>query len=126
MIFSSLDQRTRERLDSIGDASYRRWTKSEWWTEGFERLWADSPKVASSSDIGPDATPAGEGPAASPIAAKGANEDLPLFEEIRQKVVYLTADSDEELTELKPDEIYVIGGIVDHNRYKVGCSLPIG
>lgn len=37
----------------------------------------------------------------------------------RETVVYLTADSSEELTELKEDETYIIGGIVDHNRYKV-------
>ncbi|KAJ7098704.1 guanine-1-methyltransferase-domain-containing protein [Mycena belliarum] len=40
---------------------------------------------------------------------------------VKQTVVYLTADSDEELTELKPDETYVIGGICDHNRLKNEC-----
>lgn len=34
------------------------------------------------------------------------------------KIIYLTADSDVELTSLKSDEMYVIGGIVDRNRYK--------
>lgn len=40
-------------------------------------------------------------------------------------VVYLTADSEEDLSELKPEETYIIGGICDHNRYKVGrwCIL---
>lgn len=37
----------------------------------------------------------------------------------QDKVVYLTADTEDELTELKPDEVYIIGGICDHNRYKV-------
>ncbi|TRM67876.1 guanine-1-methyltransferase-domain-containing protein [Schizophyllum amplum] len=36
-------------------------------------------------------------------------------------VVYLTADSEVELSELKGDETYVIGGICDHNRYKNLC-----
>lgn len=41
----------------------------------------------------------------------------------QQNVVYLTADSEEELTELKPEEVYIIGGICDHNRYKVNTSV---
>ncbi|KAL1662266.1 guanine-1-methyltransferase-domain-containing protein [Schizophyllum commune] len=36
-------------------------------------------------------------------------------------VVYLTADSEVELSELKEDETYIIGGICDHNRYKNLC-----
>lgn len=38
---------------------------------------------------------------------------------VKQSIVYLTADSEEELTELRPNETYIIGGIVDRNRYKV-------
>jgi hypothetical protein len=37
----------------------------------------------------------------------------------RDRVVYLTADSSEVLEELKEGETYIIGGICDHNRYKV-------
>ena len=36
----------------------------------------------------------------------------------KDKMVYLSADAEETLTELKDDEVYVIGGIVDRNRYK--------
>lgn len=36
-------------------------------------------------------------------------------------IVYLTGDSEFELEELSLDDIYVIGGIVDHNRYKNIC-----
>ncbi|KNZ76052.1 tRNA (guanine-N(1)-)-methyltransferase [Termitomyces sp. J132] len=42
-------------------------------------------------------------------------------ENIRHNIIYLTADSEEELTELKPEETYIIGGICDHNRYKNLC-----
>ncbi|KAJ7068771.1 guanine-1-methyltransferase-domain-containing protein [Mycena amicta] len=38
--------------------------------------------------------------------------------DVKPTVVYLTADSDEELTELNPEETYIIGGICDHNRLK--------
>ena len=37
----------------------------------------------------------------------------------KSSVVYLTADSPDELFELKEDETYIIGGICDKNRYKV-------
>ena len=36
-------------------------------------------------------------------------------------LVYLTGDSEFELDDLSPSEVYVIGGIVDHNRYKNIC-----
>jgi tRNA (guanine9-N1)-methyltransferase len=70
----------------MNDAGYSRWVNTEWWSEGYERLWAEDAAV-------------------------------------KQTIVYLTADSDEELTELKPDETYVIGGICDHNRLKVAFLL---
>jgi tRNA (guanine9-N1)-methyltransferase len=34
-------------------------------------------------------------------------------------LVYLSADADEELTTLSENELYIIGGVVDRNRYKV-------
>ena len=31
--------------------------------------------------------------------------------------MYLTADSENNITELDPEDVYIIGGIVDRNRY---------
>ena len=34
------------------------------------------------------------------------------------RLIYLTSDAKEELGEFEADKVYVIGGIVDHNRLK--------
>lgn len=86
LLYTSLDGKTLNRLESVGDGGYKRWTGVEWWAESYEKLW----------DPQDCCTPVDRG-----------------------TVVYLTADSDVELTELTEGETYVIGGIVDHNRYKV-------
>ncbi|KAJ7639363.1 guanine-1-methyltransferase-domain-containing protein [Roridomyces roridus] len=91
LLFTGLDGKTLARMDSMSDAGYKRWANSEFWTEGYERLWSEDPTV-------------------------------------KPTIVYLTADSDEELTELKPEETYIIGGICDHNRLKrrpTVSALPV-
>ncbi|XP_051125329.1 tRNA (guanine(9)-N1)-methyltransferase-like [Andrographis paniculata] len=41
-----------------------------------------------------------------------------VFQEEKENLVYLTADSDNILEELDPKEIYIVGGLVDRNRFK--------
>ncbi|KAG7447522.1 uncharacterized protein BT62DRAFT_993212 [Guyanagaster necrorhizus] len=109
LICSSVNGRTRDRLEATSDAAYKRWINTEWWEEGYERLWSGN---------------------ALSTAPGTENEDMPRnscpetedgTENIKRSMVYLTADSEEELTELLPHEIYIIGGIVDRNRFK---NLP--
>lgn len=95
LLYTSLDGKTLTRLEAVGNASYKRWANTEWWTDGYDALW--SPKEGQVSQL-------------------TASKDT---------VVYLTADSDVELTELQPEETYILGGIVDRNRYKACPSLSL-
>ncbi|KAF9057861.1 guanine-1-methyltransferase-domain-containing protein [Panaeolus papilionaceus] len=125
LIFSSLNGRTFERLESLGEASYKRWASTTWWTSGYEQLWIaeesnNVPTVPTLDLPEAVATPENNDASASiPTSKIESKSDIHTYP--RDKIVYLTADTDEELTELLPDEIYIIGGIVDHNRYKNLC-----
>lgn len=92
LLFTSFNGRTRERLERQSNAAHQRWINTEWWDGSYEELWEDATSASAST-------------------SKQKCE--------KEKVVYLTADADEELSELKEDEVYIIGGICDHNRYKV-------
>jgi len=97
----------------MSDASYKRWVNTEWWQEGYEQLWLDQgPSIADPSHV--------EGSSKEREVYR-QNSGLPRQTEIQKTIVYLTADSEDELAELKPDETYIIGGICDHNRYKNLC-----
>ncbi|XP_058063377.1 tRNA methyltransferase 10 homolog A [Anopheles bellator] len=39
----------------------------------------------------------------------------------REKLIYLTSESDNVLERIEADHVYVIGGLVDHNQYKGHC-----
>lgn len=107
----------------MSNAAYKRWIDAEWWHEGYERLWEGVPQQdennTEASDAFKDRTQMdGE---KQPIGRRKKTKTPQSAEQ--ESVVYLTADAEEELTELKENETYIIGGICDHNRYKV-CNSP--
>lgn len=110
LLFTSLNGRTKQRLDAMNDASYRRWSNTEWWEEGYEFIWTQSSPCSSDQLPNEPTVPA------DCDGSAGTGDP-------RKSVVYLTADSEHEILELKEGETYVIGGICDRNRYKVGCTI---
>ncbi|KDR84073.1 hypothetical protein GALMADRAFT_236718 [Galerina marginata CBS 339.88] len=135
LTFTSLNGRTYERLESLGEASYKRWANTQWWSDGYERLWKDQesppdsneptsavkPKAEFSDQVSLDDKEKVAADFGSSSAEKTTNSSgNPSFVP-QSRVVYLTADTEDELVELQPDEVYIIGGICDHNRYKNLC-----
>lgn len=98
-------------MDADNNGSYKRWSNCEWWEEGYERLWTDDPPSGSNSE-------AAEAEPESQEAVKRSRSE-------KDAVIYLTADADDELEELREGETYILGGIVDHNRYKVRIDILI-
>ena len=116
VLFTSLEKRTYSRLESIGDAAYKRWHGTEWWRESYERLWTGKLDGKVEQQEGP-VEERKEGEEDNEETAIQAPE--PSQSAAQETVVYLTADSTDELSELKEGQTYIIGGICDHNRYKV-------
>lgn len=123
LLFTSLNGRTFARLESMSNAGYKRWARTEWWNEGYERLWMglsqDNDRESESREGNQKNEEEG---GANKEGEKAWQEGT---ENLRERIVYLTADAEDELTELKEDETYVIGGICDHNRYKVSTAPPV-
>lgn len=130
ILFTSLNGRTLTRMDSINNAAYKRWVDTVWWQEGYERLW-EGAKEAEVKDVkggdgimaSAEETEQKEGKSENQSGRAGEVREPHVAN--RESAVYLTADSTDELTELKEGETYIIGGICDHNRYKVCVNLQL-
>jgi tRNA (guanine9-N1)-methyltransferase len=115
----------------MGKAQWHRWARMWFTAEGVgevgkrlgkapeevEELDTPAPAeapAASTSEVSPD-TPYGE-------LVQHLATSLPSTIPPTHKLVYLSADAEEELSTLAEDEVYVLGGIVDRNRHKVSTT----
>lgn len=110
IIFAPLDGRLRERMDGIGGGHHLSWKRVTTLHTPLEELWQSS-----------SASP-GSPPVETHAKGKGKQRAPPHIE--KDTVIYLTADSGNVLTDLDEGQTYIIGGIVDHNRYKV-CKASL-
>ncbi|CAG8909937.1 unnamed protein product [Penicillium egyptiacum] len=122
MMFSSFDKLLKERFDTIL-VSHKNWKRIRFLQEDFVH--------------------AGELAKEQMTALRGGQLAGPFAEQTDAKpedgeIIYLSSDSENTLTELKPYSTYIVGALVDKNRHKAVCykqavekgiktaKLPIG
>ncbi|KAJ5555161.1 hypothetical protein N7461_003631 [Penicillium sp. DV-2018c] len=120
MMFSSFDKKLKERFDTVL-VTHKNWKRVRLMQEDF--VHASELAKAQMAQRGQLAGPFADQPDAKP-------ED--------GEIVYLSSDSENTLTELKPYSTYIVGALVDKNRHKAVCyneavakgvktaKLPIG
>ncbi|WPH04341.1 Hypothetical protein R9X50_00723000 [Acrodontium crateriforme] len=131
MAVCSFGGKLRERFDNVL-VQHKQWTRVHWLDEDFVAAAEKAKEWMADEEIG--------GKIAGAFAKSDTVLDAEALEKLKAEgeVVYLSAEADETLTELKPYSTYIIGGLVDKNREKGIChkratekgvrtaKLPIG
>lgn len=122
MMFSSFDKLLKERFDTVL-ACHKNWKRVRFFQEDFVYASEVAKEQMTAARGGQLA-----GPFADQIDAKPEDGEI----------IYLSSDSENTLTELKPYSTYIVGALVDKNRHKAVCynqavakgiktaKLPIG
>jgi tRNA (guanine9-N1)-methyltransferase len=103
---------------SMENMNWQRWSRSLWWAEGVDtlgRVMSEGGTVAEADEKIEEVRAEASG---SDLASFLSGPRLPPSWQ-GHKLIYLSADAEEELETLSEDEVYVIGGLVDRNRHKV-------
>ncbi|OAL54821.1 hypothetical protein IQ07DRAFT_475197, partial [Pyrenochaeta sp. DS3sAY3a] len=133
LALSSFGGKMKERFDGILAQQYTSWKGFQFFEEDFvavaekSKEWMAGPKGGAIA-----------GALATPRNVEDTNTEDAANEAEEGEIVYLSAESDNVLTHLRPNSTYIIGGLVDKNRHKGIChkravdrgiktaKLPIG
>lgn len=144
ILVSSFSGRLKDSYDKRQD--HFNWKGVEWWEEGFERLYQAEEEEVEQSTAEPPSTSDETATAPEKVEEEevkdpvkmGVHAGRPKSTAPKSSIIYLTGDSPNVLTHIEPGHTYVLGGIVDRNRYKSLClnkanelgikhaQLPIG
>ncbi|KAL8975594.1 MAG: hypothetical protein Q9197_000144 [Variospora fuerteventurae] len=129
LFVSSFGGYLKERYDTVLSGNHRSWKGIRFLEGDFEEAARQADELMKGGDLGEKLAGAFEQRESTQPAGTYAESG---------EIVYLTSDSPDTLTELKPYSTYIIGGIVDKNRHKGICykramgrgmktaKLPIG
>jgi tRNA (guanine9-N1)-methyltransferase len=133
LALSSFGGKMKERFDGILAKQYTSWKGFRFFEEDFVEV-AEKAKEWMTGPEGGEVA----GALKSSLEADKSGEQENTGDAEEGEIVYLSSESDEVLTHLKPNSTYIIGGLVDKNRHKGIChkravsrgirtaKLPIG
>jgi tRNA (guanine9-N1)-methyltransferase len=120
LLYSSFNGRLKSRMDNFGK-THENWKGVEWWEEGYEKLWEGFASETAANEEEVEGGVETNAVASSSKILIGHEAGKPRAASIKSDVIYLTGDSPNILTSFEAGKTYILGGIVDHNRYKLLC-----